>query len=50
MTLRDVSPVSEILTEFGVPKNHTVWSTIAMGYSLTEGAFLKKKENVIKFV
>ena len=48
-TLRDVDPVKSVLDEFGVPKGHTVWSMIALGYPAQEPKALAKKENVIHF-
>ncbi len=50
MTLRDEEPVKTVLDQFGIPENHIVWATIALGYAISDGAVLKKKENVVKFV
>lgn len=50
MTLRSASPVKEVLDEFGIPAGHTVWATVAMGYPVSEGTLLKKKEDVIHFL
>lgn len=50
MTLRDVSPVKEVLDELKVSKNHVVWATIALGYSAAEGALLKKKTDVVDWL
>ena len=50
MTLRDASPVKELLDEFGVPENHVVWATIALGYPEAPGVLLQKNEKVVKFV
>ena len=49
-TLRDVSPVKEVLDAYGVPENHNVWSMIAIGYPAEEPAGIKKKESVIHYV
>ncbi len=49
MTLRTKEPVEQILTDFGVPKNHIVWATIALGYPAADPQILKKKENVVRF-
>lgn len=50
MTLREEEPVKTVLDEFRVPENHIVWAAIALGYAVSDGAALKKKENVVKFV
>ena len=50
MTLRDKEPVKGLLDTFGIPENHTIWACVALGYPVAEGALLKKKENVIRFV
>lgn len=50
VTLRDEEPVKTVLDQFGVPENHIVWASVALGYAVSEGNLLKKKENVIKFV
>lgn len=47
MTLRNISPVREILDEYGVPASHTVWASVALGYSAAEGALLKKRMDVV---
>ena len=48
-TLRNTEPVKEVLDEFGVPENHTVWSMIALGYPAEEGKLLARKEEVVHF-
>lgn len=50
MTLRDKSPVKEILDGYGIPKNHIVWSTLAMGYPMAEGVKLKKNPDVVNWI
>ena len=50
MTLRDAEPVASLLDEYGVPRNHTVWAAIALGYPVSEGTLLAKKSDVIHFV
>ena len=50
MTLRDVSPVKELLDELGIPENHAVWSTVALGYPEAPGVLLQKNEKVVQFV
>lgn len=47
MTLRHAEPVASLLTELGVPENHTVWCTLALGYPAAQGAALAKKRDVI---
>lgn len=50
MTLRHTEPVSEKLTEMGIPENHTVWAAVALGYPVSDGQLLKKKESVVHFI
>ncbi len=50
MTLRDKEPVKSLLDKYQIPEGHTVWATIALGYPISEGAMLQKKENVIHFI
>lgn len=50
MTLRNVEPVKSVLDEFEIPENHVVWAAIALGYPVADGAALKKKTDVVKFV
>ena len=49
-TLRNTEPVKSVLDSFGIPANHTVWSSVALGYSDHEGAKLQKKTNVIRYI
>ena len=46
MTLRDASPVKELLDEYKIPERHTVWAAIALGYPVADGTALAKRENV----
>ncbi len=50
MKLRKVSPLKELLDGYGVPDNHVVWATIALGHPISPGVMLQKNERVIKFV
>lgn len=50
MTLRNAEPVKTVLDDFGVPENHTVWATIALGYPVSAGAALAKKTDVVNYV
>ena len=50
MTLRDVAPVKEALDDFGVPENHVVWATVALGYPEAPGVLLQKNEKVVTFI
>lgn len=50
MTLRGTEPVKSLLDEYGIPENHAVWAMVALGYALTEGTKVKKKENVVTIV
>ncbi len=46
-TICDQPEIRAMLDEYKVPKNHIVWSTIAMGYPKAPGRLLEKKTNVI---
>lgn len=48
--LRNEEPVKNLLDEFGIPENHIVWSTVVLGYPLTEGAMLAKKKDVVRYI
>lgn len=50
MTLRSEEPVKTVLDDFGIPAKHIVWAAIALGYPYSEGAVLKKREDVIKYI
>lgn len=50
MTLREVSPVKELLDEYAIPDNHIVWAMIALGYPVSEGVGLQKNEKVVNFI
>jgi len=50
MKLRKISPVKEVLDDFGVPDNHVIWATIALGYPVSDGVMLQKNDKVIHFV
>lgn len=50
MTLREVSPVKELLDEYSIPDNHTVWAMIALGYPISDGARLQKNEKVVNYI
>lgn len=50
MTLRNVSPVKEVLDGYGIPERHTVWASVAIGYPVADGVALAKRENVVRFV
>jgi long-chain acyl-CoA synthetase len=49
-TLRNEEPVKSVLDSFDIPGNHTVWSTVALGYPTHQGQTLKKKENVVRYI
>ncbi|MBR2768715.1 MAG: AMP-binding protein [Solobacterium sp.] len=49
-TLRNVSPVKEVLDEFGIPENHIIWSSLAMGYPLADGVKLEKNTKVVQWI
>ena len=50
MTMRDLSPIKELLDRYGIPNNHKVWSAIAMGYPVSDGVLLKKNPDVINWI
>lgn len=50
MTLRNESPVKELLDSYGIPENHIVWAAVALGWTVAEGARLQKKENVVVYI
>ena len=50
MTIRDKEPVKSVLDGYGIPEQHTVWASVALGYPATDTIPMKKKENVIYFV
>ncbi len=50
MTLRDASPVKEMLDEWGIPANHTVWSMVALGYPAEKPKSPARKTNVVHYV
>lgn len=50
MTLRGKEPVKSLLDRYGIPAGHTVWAAVALGYPVSEGVALQKKENVVFFV
>ena len=50
MKLRNAEPVKAVLDDFGIPKGHTVWASVALGYPVAEGIRLKKKEDVVVYV
>lgn len=50
MTLRGKEPVKSLLDRYGIPAGHTVWAAVALGYPVSGGVALQKKENVVFFV
>lgn len=50
MTLREKEPVKSLLDRYGIPAGHTVWAAVALGYPVSGGVTLQKKENVVVFV
>ena len=49
-TLCDVPEIRELLTSYGIPATHIVWSTIAMGYPSKEPKALAKKMGVVQWL
>ena len=48
-TLRKAEPVKSVLDEFGIPENHRIWSTVALGYPVADGVLLAKKIEVVVY-
>ena len=49
-TICDNEEIREILREFGVPEEHIVWGTVALGYPTGEPKEIVRNENAIIFV
>jgi len=49
-TICDEPENRQMLDAYGVPKQHIVYATIAMGYPRVEGRLLAKKQDVIHWV
>lgn len=41
---------NSVLDSFRIPQNHIIWAAAALGYLVAEGAALKKKAGVIKYI
>ena len=51
MNLRNfIFALYNVFLLFACADGHTVWSAVALGYPVGDGAGLKKKENVVEFV
>lgn len=50
VSLRNVEPVKTVLDDFEIPVNHIIWATVALGYPYNEGAVLKKRADVVKYI
>jgi long-chain acyl-CoA synthetase len=50
MTLRDKEPVKSVLDEFGIPSNHVVWASVALGWPVADGVRIQRKPDVIHFL
>lgn len=50
MEICDEPDVRKLLNDYHVPQTHIVWATIALGYPVSEGNMLAKKEDVVYFV
>lgn len=48
-TLRNQEPVKSVLDGFGIPKNHKVWSMVALGYPVSDGVLLAKKKEAVVY-
>jgi long-chain acyl-CoA synthetase len=49
-SISDVPEVRELLTEYGIPQTHIVWSTIAMGYPDGEPKYPARKMGVVQWI
>lgn len=49
-TICDEPEIRELLNELGVPEQHIVWSTIALGYPLNPSKALAKKMDVVQWI
>lgn len=49
-TICDEPEIRNMLTSWGIPKQHIVWATLAMGYPLKPVKALAKKMNVIQWI
>lgn len=49
-TICDEPEIRKILNDFGVPENHIVWGSAALGYAFEESTAPKRKNGTIKFV
>lgn len=50
MKICDEKEVRMLLSSYGIPDNHQVWSMVALGYALTEGISPVRKKDVIYYV
>ena len=48
--VRDKQPAKSLLDEFGIPENHTVWCTAALGYPVADSVTPAKKKDVVHFI
>lgn len=49
-TICDEPQIRSILDSFGVPENHIVWGSAALGYAAKESPVPERKSGTIKFV
>lgn len=50
MTISDKHKIRELLDSYGIPKEHIVWATVALGYPVEQGNMLAKKKDVIIYI
>lgn len=48
--LGDEAEIRELLSQYGIPRNHKVWCMAALGYPAVEGTLLAKKKDVVFYV
>lgn len=50
LTLSDDEELRALLTEYGIPTQHIVYATLALGHPRDAGKLLAKKQNVIRWI
>ena len=45
-----MSAACSVLDEFGIPSNHVVWASVALGWPVADGVRIQRKPDVIHFL